>query len=384
MIVKSLKYHRLLPHCIAVLLLLLLANQVTAMTVTDLAGRQVDIPAKVERLILGESRYIPALAILDRERPLKRIVGMLADFKLADPGSYRQYQQAFPHIDDIPQIGHASAESFSIEQVLTLDADLAIFGIEGHGPSARDEYLIDLLQRAGVTVVFIDFRREPLENTPRSIELLGKVLDREAEASEFLEFYQAELMKISSRLKDDLKAPKVFLHSRVGIQDLCCETMVNGMMGDFLQYLNAENVAAEKVPGHAGVMNLEFLLTEQPAVYIATAIGSDQTVGNEPRFIALGAGIDEDTARQSFSAALSRSGTAELTAVRQGRAHAIWHHFYNTPLNVVAVQAMAKWLYPERFSDIDPQATLAELFRRFQPVPLEGTYWVDLDASEFQ
>ncbi len=360
------------------LLFLLLPPNAFGRTVTDLAGRQVQLPAKVERIILGESRYIPALAILDRERPLQRIVGMLADFKLADPGSYRQYQQAFPEIERIPQIGHASAESFSIEQVLALNADAAIFGVEGHGPSARDKHLIDLLQRAGVTVVFVDFRRNPLENTPLSLELLGKVLNREAEAAEFLDFYRREMARVRDRLQPAPPSPKVFLHTRVGVQDLCCETMVNGMMGHFLQYLQASNIAAERVPGHAGVMNLEYLLSEQPEVYIATAIGSPLTAGEQPRFIALGAGVDAATARQSFQAAIARSGTAELTAVKQGRAHAIWHHFYNSPLNLVAVQVMAKWLYPDRFQDLDPQQTLTELFQRFQPVPLEGAYWVDL------
>jgi hypothetical protein len=48
---------------------------------------------------------------------------------------------------------------------------------------------------------------------------------------------------------------------------------------------------------------------------------------------------------------------------------------------VVAVQAFAKWLYPETFSSLDPHATMAELFERFQPVPLNGTYWVSLSVA---
>jgi len=45
---------------------------------------------------------------------------------------------------------------------------------------------------------------------------------------------------------------------------------------------------------------------------------------------------------------------------------------------VVAVQAFARWLHPERFAKLDPNATLATLYQRFQPVPLTGTYWASL------
>ncbi|WP_257127353.1 hypothetical protein [Burkholderia sp. ABCPW 11] len=37
---------------------------------------------------------------------------------------------------------------------------------------------------------------------------------------------------------------------------------------------------------------------------------------------------------------------------------------------------MAKWLHPELFADLDPRATFDTMVRRFQPVPLQGEYWV--------
>lgn len=370
----------------------------SSLKITDLAGREVVLPAKVDRIILGESRYIPALAILD-DQPLSKIVGMMADFYQTDPGSYRQYQSIFPEINDIPQVGHTSADSFSVEQVLTLNADVAIFGLAGHGPTARHAQLIRQLERAGVVIVFVDFRRAPLKNTPRSMEVLGAVLNQRARAKEFNAFYQTQLDRVNHKLSalnvsdSEQTLPSVFIHSRVGVQDLCCETMVRGMMASFADRVRGENVAKPVVPGAAGVMNLEYLLTFQPDLYIATAIGSTdtwqaaQSASNHdaPPYIVLGADVSENVARASFQKALSASsnrGIQQLTAVKEGRAFAIWHHFYNTPLNVVAVQAFAKWLYPDTFKSLDPKATMAELFKRFQPVPLDGTYWVSLQAPQ--
>ncbi len=365
--------------------------QSTMVKVTDLAGREVQVSSRVERIILGESRYIPALAILDKEQPLKRIVGMLADFKQTDPGSYQQYRSKFPEIENIPQVGHASADSFSVERVLSLKADVAIFGLGGHGPTSRNAELIEQLERAGVAVIFVDFRQNPLVNTVKSIELLGKVLGREKRANEYVEFYQEQLARVENRLAKiraggALKAPSVFLHSRVGLQDLCCETMVHGMMASFVDASQGENVARDIVPGAAGVMNLEYLLTNQPDIYIATAVGSSQGSKeraasgdeNQPLYIVLGAGVDEVMAKASFEDALKDAGVMELNAIKSRKAYAVWHHFYNTPLNVVAVQVFAKWMYPNEFADMEPKQTMQTLFDRFQPVPLNGTYWVSL------
>lgn len=369
-----------------------LAETSASRTVVDLAGREVTIPVNAKRIILGESRYIPALAIVE-EDPISKIVGMLADLKQTAPGTYRQFQDKFPDIEHIPLIGHTSADSFSVEQVLTLRAEVAIFGLEGHGPTARHAHVVTQLEQAGVAVVFLDFRKNPLANTSKSIALLGKIFGQEQRAEAFNQFYREQLQRVTEGLaqrNSSLAPPSVFIHSRVGIMDMCCETMVRGMMADFSDHVSANNMAKPIVPGAAGVMNLEYLLTFQPQVYIATAVGSSDTwaaghtshADNIPPYIVLGADVTEDIARASFKHALSASntrGVKQLEAVKQGRAYAIWHHFYNTPLNIVAVQVFAKWLYPDTFQALDPKATLDELYQRFQPFPVKGTYWVSLN-----
>lgn len=353
-----------------------------ARTVTDLADRQVSIPESVNRVILGESRYIPALAILDGDATMDRLAGILPDFEQTDPGGYAQYLKRFPALAEVPKVGHASADSFSLESVLAIGADLAIFSLEGHGPGAHNRALIERLERAGVAVVFVDFRQQPLVNTPRSMALLGDVLGREQEAQRFNRFYREELARVSEVVSDIPldNRPRVFLHSRLGLHDSCCETMVRGMMGRFIDAAGGRNVAADWVPGVSGVMNLEYLLSDPPDRYLATAIGSRkyQVSDADQPYVMLGAGVDGPMARESFRRATDRPGLRALEPIREQRAMAIWHHFYNTPMNVVAVQALARWLHPEALSELDPEQTLETFYREFQPVPLDGRYWITL------
>ena len=349
-------------------------------TVTDLVGRSVTVPDQVQRVVLGESRYIPALAILEGNQVVDRLAGLLPDFEKTDPAGYAQYLERFPALAEVPRVGHASADSFSLESVLAMGADLAIFSVEGHGPGAHNRALIDRLERAGVAVVFVDFRQDPLVNTPRSMRVLGEVLGRDAEARRFNAFYQRELARVTDVVKTipSEQWPTVFLHSRVGLHDSCCETMVHGMMGLFIEAAGGRNIAADRIPGVSGVLNLEYLISDQPDRYVATAIGSAglATPVQEQPYIVLGAGVSKASARQSLQRTLNRPGLSALEAVRQRRAFAIWHHFYNTPLNVVAVQALARWFHPERLGHLTPEQTLADFYEQFQPVPLSGTFWV--------
>lgn len=355
----------------------LLAPLTQAATLTDLAGRTVALPAKVERIILGEGRMLTSLAILDRELPRQRVVGMLGDFEQLDPGGYAQYRQVYPTLDQVARLGR-SGQSFSVEEAIRLKPQLAIFSLRGHGPDAGDQATLQRLSKAGITVIYVDFTKEPLKNTEASIRLLGQALGKEKTAAQYIAFYREEMAKVSRGLAAVTRKPTVFLESRVGLSGGCCETITHGMLGSFVEAAGGDNIASALVPGSHGTVSLEYLLQKQPEVYIGTGIGTPQTAqqANSAR-IALGAGVDAATAQASFRKALGRTGIAQLNAVRQGRAFAVSHQFNYSAANVVAVQAMAKWLYPAQFRQLDPQATLSRFYQRFQPVALNGTFWVE-------
>lgn len=353
--------------------------QSSVITVTDLAGRTVHVPAKVERILLGEGRLLPLLAVFDRDDPARHLVAMMGEFEKLDPPGYAQWARRFPQIDKVPRVGKTNSGSFSEEQAIALKPQVAILGLGGgHGPSESDRETLARLEAAGVAVVFIDLRHDPLVNTPRSMTLLGEVLGHQAEAKDFVQFWRAQLAVVTDRLaKARPESPTVFLESRVGLSDGCCETMV-GMVGKLLDAAGSRNVAKELIPGEFGTLNPEFLIARQPRFYIGTGIGSMAGAKQSPLRIVLGADATPEAAQASLARTVQRRGIAQLQAVQQGRAYAIWHHFYNSVFNVVAVQVFAKWLHPELFADLDPRATLQTMYDRFQPIPLEGTYWTAL------
>lgn len=72
----------------------------------------------------------------------------------------------------------------------------------------------------------------------------------------------------------------------------------------------------------------------------------------------------------------ARPEFAALRPIQAGQAHGLWHDFYNSPFNILAVEAMARWIHPQRFADLDPARTMGEINGMLK-VGLDGQYWID-------
>ncbi len=363
---------RLLAFAVAMFALLPLAH---ARDVVDLAGRHVTVPDTVARVVLGEGRMLIALGILRPQNPLEGVVGMMGEYPLLDPAGFALWQKHFPAIDAIPLVGKASGDTFNAEAAIALKPDLAIFGLAGHGPSPKAEALVERLEAAGVAVIFVDFFHDPLADTTRSVRLLGEVLGHQDRADAFAKAYDSALAAVDTRVAKAPDRPLVFLENRVGLGADCCATVGNVVIGNLVERAGGRNLGTGLVPGNSGLIGLEYLLSHQPDVYVGTAIGNPLNRTSQPARIQAGPGVSPDDAQASLRNSLARNGISQLDAVHEGRAYAIWHHFFHSPFNVVAVQAMAKWFHPNEFADVDPGATLADFMARFQPFVSEGAYW---------
>jgi iron complex transport system substrate-binding protein len=344
-----------------------------AVEVTDVLGRKVEVPAEPKRVVLGEGRLFYALALLDRKEPFKRVIGWQNDMRLLDPHTYAAYERKYPQIKDIPVIGQASEQSVSAEQILNLKPDLAVFSIAGEGPTQHSP-VADLLAQAGIPVLFIDFRVHPIKNAKISMTALGEVLGRQREAKAYLDFYDRHLTRITdavANLSDDQR-PSVFLELLPLVWQAPGHTTGKSGLGSVVQAVGGHNIAADVVPGALGDVNVEYVLERDPDIYIAT--------GNRQPGLLLGAEVPQEQAQVSLSKVLARDEFAPLRAIREGRAHGLWHDFYNSPYNIIAIEAMATWIHPELFADIDPHATLEEV-NGFLDTGLSGAYWVDAKVS---
>ncbi len=101
-------------------------------------------------------------------------------------------------------------------------------------------------------------------------------------------------------------------------------------------------------------------------------------ISRRPGGLVIGPGYDRATSRSRLATLAARPGFSSIKAVREGRVHGLFHNLIATPLNIVVVEALAKWINPSLFESLDPAATMKEINTKFLAVPLEGIYLVDL------
>jgi iron complex transport system substrate-binding protein len=342
----------------------------SAKEVTDVLGRKVQVSDHVQRVVLGEGRLISVFALLDRDAPFKRIVGWQADLKKLDPNTYNAYAAKFPEVSKIPLIGQASEQSVSAEEILSLKPDLAVFSISGHGPTEHSP-VADTLAAAGIPVLFVDFRIKPVEGTRTSMMALGRALGRDKEAAAYIDFYDQHLKRVIDTVGkvDDSQRPSVFLELLAGAWQAPGHTTGKSGMGEIIKLVGGRNIAEGVVPGALGDVSVEYALKADPDVYIAT--------GNHEPGLLLGAGVQPAPAQAAFAKVLARPEFKDLRPIRDGQAHGLWHDFYNSPYNILAIEALAKWISPAKFKDLDPQQTMADMNQQFLQTPLSGQYWID-------
>lgn len=361
---------------ILVILLLLVSHTVLARQIIDITGQKVEIPANPQRIVLGESRMLYTLALLEPGYPAKRIVGWPADIARYDAQTWAQYQQKFPQISNIPQLGSGSVREINAESVLKLAPDLVILPRLAK-TSNEGAHFRQLMQQAGIPVITIDLRVDLLNNTVPSIRILGEVLNQQQRARDFIDFYQQHMERISQRLSGyHGKKTSVMLHLHLGRRDTCCTTVVNGNIGQLLAFAGGDNIAAPVVKGVFGDLHQEAVLAADPQVYIATGMAGPDDNGKTLR---LGPLVSAAQAQQRFRHIMQAQPILrQLNAVKQGHAYELWHNFYLSPYHVVATEYFAKALYPQLFADIDPQQTMQQLYQQFLPLDFSGTFWSQL------
>lgn len=336
--------------------------------VTDILDRTVTIPEPARRIVLGEGRHMAVLGLL-HDDPVALVTGWRLDKALDEP-TWAAYRAKFPQIDAIRPVGSGNRD-ISVESIVALSPDLVVLSLMDRGDPGM-ERARDQIEAAGIPVVYVDFFSHPQENSIPSLRILGALTGAGDRAEEFATFYETRLQRIRDRLADPaIKRPRVFFHVHAAAQN-CCSTVGTGVFRDFVATAGGDNIGSDVVEGVLGNVSLEYLISADPDIYIATGGTHLAARGG----LVLGSGVTEQVARDSFDALISAPGFNRLRAISDGRAAGVWHLFNDSPVHIALIEYLARAFHPDLFADLDPDATLAEIEARFSPVQVPGTWWV--------
>ncbi|WP_442864962.1 ABC transporter substrate-binding protein [Agrobacterium sp. SOY23] len=349
-------------------------------TITDIAGRRVKVNVPVQHMLLGEGRQLYLIASLDKENPFQRIVAWRNDLIEADPATYRQYLEKFPALAQLPTFKGHEGSLIDIESAVVQKPDVVLLNLEAKQANEEAQY-VEKLASLDIPVLYVDFRHSPLKNTDPTIRILGKIMGREERAEEVISFRKEAMERVESVL-DRVKPvrSKVFIERIGGYSEDCCLTFGAENFGKYVELAGGDNIGSEFLPSTFGQLSPEQVVVSNPDQVIVTS-ADWQAYAPAGRWIPLGPGANLEQARKKLEWYPTRHAYTGTTAQIKNNFHGIWHQFYNSPYEFVAIQWIAKWLHPDLFADLDPDETFAEYHRRFLPIDYKPGYAVSFDAS---
>ena len=302
-------------------------------TITDGAGRQVEVPEKVESIVcvgVGALRYTCYVGAQDL------VVGV-EDYE-AKPGMSRLYNYVnFDKFKDLPVIG-TNGQPYT-EEIINLAPDVIVMS-----KSASVE-ADDLQSKTGTPVVVVPGSDTTLDQDAYdTIRILGELYGMQTRAAELTDYLKAIQKDLNDRTKDipDSEKPSVYV-AGVSFKGAHGFEGTEAGYGPF-QLIHANNLADTTGQTGAFDIDLEQVLSWDPDIIFLDFNGMSL--------------IKEDYAKNP-------DYYNSLTAVQEGRVYS-QISFRSSASNLETALADAYYaacvMYPEVFADIDPVAKAGEIF----------------------
>lgn len=304
-----------------------------AATVTDAAGRTVPVPDKVARVFPAG----PPAAIL--------LYTLAPDLLLGWPRANRPEECIYmlPDVCTRPEVGRITGRgnTANLEVVLALKPDL-ILDVGSTAPTFVS-LATRVQEQTGIPYALLDGRFDAVVPTYRK---LGELVHRATQAEAHARYAEETMTTIRSRVDRVPQSLRPRVYYARGPRGL--ETGLGGSINvETIEFLGAQNVAAERTGGLANV-SVEQVLLWNPDVIVTIDQDFAANVRNDPVWSA-------------------------VAAVRAGRVHLSpkmpfgWVDFPPSVNRLIGLWWLAKILYPEQFPE-DIRALTRDFYTRFYHV----------------
>jgi len=318
-------------------------NQAETMSVTDLLGREVAVPAEVSRVVaIGPG----ALRLYVYAGNLDYVVGV--EQIEANHPTGRPYLLANPELAELPVIGQGGPNNApDPEKILTVAPDV-IFSTYATEASVADE----LQAKTGIPVVVISYGTIGFGTTAifgevvqDSLRLIGDITGQTEKAQAAVDFIQQARQDLEGRTKGipETDKPSVYVGG-LGARGAHGIESTQGQYA-LLDVIHAKNVVDET--GESG----------------SIMIDKEKLLAWDPDFIFIDQGgfapvLEDYQKNPTFYESLS--------AVQNGQVYAqLPYNYYNTNIGTALADAyyLGKILYPAAFADIDPRQKADEIYQ---------------------
>lgn len=315
------------------------ASPVTSATIKDSADREIRIPENLKRVIvLNSATYnmITAIGAADT------VIGVSESIKKTGAASVANKEVFGSYMDP------------NIEKIVAARPDLVVDN------RTMKPAQLKQLEDAGITVAFFEFYLPSILQD--EISTLGKLFGKEEQAQNYINFITKYRNLIENRVKDVKPENKVTVYFE-GYSDY--STVAKGTGGEeMIAGAGGINISGQEKIKYPKV-SAEWVLQKNPQVIIKTVSVNNLTMGE---------GLTDKTkVKALYDSVISRTGWNELSAVKNNKVVLLAQDIGTTPDgSIIGMLYMAKTMYPDRFSDIDPYEVYKQMKKEFYQVEANG------------
>lgn len=349
------------------------ASDQKTVTIVDSTGNRVEVPYPVGRIACINPAAIEVIRALGAE---DRIVG-IDQFTKWNPGFN-------PELKDRPSIGMPMGMPPNYEKIIELNPQVVISYAD---PMWYYPDLENKLKPAGIKVVRLDLYKP--QSYDDDVKALGKMLGKEREAEDYLDFTRSYVDMIEKRVDIIPEEERVNVYFEFFMPYVAYS---NGSGVDqLIEMAGGRNVFGGakgqllKMPGYipekSGVylmVSPEAIVEKNPDVMIKDYMPMTDymSMGRNPtKNIGYTDRPESSGMMQARDEMMNRPGFKEIDAVKNGDIHVFaFGELATSPRWPVALGYMAKWFYPEEFKDLDPQAFHQEWLKKWYGLEYKGVY----------
>ncbi len=309
---------------------------------TDALGASIAVKTPIRRMVVINGDAAEILCALGAE---DRIVGISSHIAQNDGLLSGLKKKAV--------VG--TAMNPSIEKIIGLQPDLVI----AYEMWMTKEAFEDKLSPLGIAVARMYCYR--LNNLDNDIRTLGRLVDKEKCAEDYLQYIHAALDQVARRLEGLPKRKRIYNEGYGAYK-----TVSDGSGADkLLEAAKVTNIAAgQPVPWPE--ITAEWVVEKDPDLMVKAA---------SSHFVETGFGAKDRQAVDAFFQEFrQRPAWNQTRAVRENRVHILSNEIWVGPRAPIGILYIAKWAYPERFTDLDPSDLHRKWLMQWHHKALEGIY----------
>ena len=297
------------------------------------------------------------------QKPVKRIMASMLDSAevlrsinaedkivgVTDAG-YKGIEVFYPELSKLPNLG-SSGSSLDYEAVLNLNPDVFL---PFYSPT------IEMKEKLpGVTIIYL--RLSDPTHYIEGIRKLGYILDKKEEAEEYINWHDGWVNKIESRTKrlSEDEKPRVYMEVG-GLKSTYMTTSWFSRFQEMCDTAGGKSISENLTTSawHPWIMvDPEWVIVQNPDIIIKTPWGHSA------------GGYDMDdlsVLREIREEVLNRPELANVNAVKNRNVYIMAILDIDGTGCLIGAAYFAKWIQPELFEDLDPQAIHQEYLTRFQ------------------